>query len=56
MKNTAVYTLRKFGQTAFYRFWLGLAGLGVLTACGADGEPISPGVAVSGEVQVGVSN
>jgi hypothetical protein len=27
----------------------------ILAACGADGEPTAPGVAVSGEVGVGVA-
>jgi hypothetical protein len=31
-----------------------LAALALLAACGADGQPMKPGVAVSGEARVGV--
>lgn len=37
------------------RFWAAMAGLALLTACGADGEPIRPGVDVSGDAQIGVA-
>jgi len=28
---------------------------GLLAACGADGDPVEPGVSLSGEAQIGVS-
>lgn len=35
---------------------LSLLALLILTACGADGEPTTPGMTVSGEAQIGVTN
>lgn len=33
-----------------------LIALLILSACGADGEPTAPGVKVSGEAQIGITN
>lgn len=37
------------------RNWIGMLGLlAVLAACGADGDPVTPGVTLSGDAQIGV--
>ena len=38
------------------RGWMILiAALAVLAACGADGDPVTPGVTLSGDVKLGVT-